>query len=292
MRRGSLRNISALLLLTLAEAAAGCGGGAARRPPAPAQRLQETQARAGARAWAKGDLKAAIAAQERALLAARSVEDEEGIALRVLDLAALHRAAGEPAEASAALAELLAEPPPLPYPGRLRAEAARVAGLLALDAGDAPGGARWAERALELCDAAGCDTRGAILNLQARAALLGGDREGALRTARAALPANREAGDDVERANSSRITADAQLALGRPAAAADAYADALELDKRLGLEAKIFLDLFGLGRSAQGLGRAGEARGWFERARAVALAAGDEAGATEAAALLEALPAP
>ena len=211
MGQGSLRSLAALLALALAEAAAGCGGGGARRPPAPAQRRQEEQARAGARAWAKGDLKSAIAAQERALLAARSVEDEEGIALRVLDLAALHRAAGAAGAASAALAELLAEPPPLPYPGRLRAEAARLAGLLALDAGDAPGGARWAARALEL-------------------------------------------------------------------------------DKRLGLEAKIFLDLVGLGRSAQGQGRAGEARGWFERARAVALAAGDEAGATEAAALLEGLP--
>lgn len=292
MRRGSLRSLSALLLLSLAEAAAGCGGGAARRPPAPAQRLQEEQARAGARAWAKGDLPAAIAAQERALLAARSVEDEEGIALRALDIAALHRAAGEAGEASAALAELLAEPPPLPYPGRLRAEAARLAGLLALDAGDAAGGARWAARALELCDAAGCGRRGAILNLQARAALLGGDREGAIRIAQAALPANREAEDDVERANSARIVADAELALGRPAAAAGAYAYALALDKRLGLEAKIFLDLVGLGRAAQGQGRVGEARGWFERARAVALAAGDEAGATETAALLEALPAP
>lgn len=292
MGQGSFRSLTALLLLALAEGAAGCGGGAARRPPAPAQRLQEEQARAGAKAWAKGDLQAAIAAQERALLAARSVEDEEGIALRVLDLAALHRAAGEAGEASAALAELLAEPPPLPYPGRLRSEAARLAGLLELDAGDAAGGARWAARALELCDAIGCDTRGAILNLQARAAHLGGDREGAIRIARAALTANREAGDDVERANSSRIVADAQLALGRPAAAAAAYADALELDKRLGLEPKIFLDLVGLGRSAQGQGRAGEARGWFQRARAAALAGGDEAGATEAAALLEALPPP
>jgi hypothetical protein len=290
MRRESLRNLSALLLLALAEGAAGCGGGGARRPPAPAQRLQEQEARAAARAWSKGDLQAAIAAQERALLAARSVEDEEGIALRVLDLAALHRAAGEAGEASAALAELLAEPPPLPYPGRLRAEAARLAGLLALDAGDAAGGARWAARAVKLCGAGGCDRRGAILNLQARAAFLAGDQAGALRLAKEASSANREAGDDVERANSARIAADAELALGRPAAAAGAYADALALDKRLGLEMKIFLDLVGLGRSAQSRGLAGEARGWFERARAVALAAGDEAGATEADALLESLP--
>ena len=288
MRPGYRRSLAALLLLALAVAAAGCGG-AARRPPAPAFRLQEEQARAGGKAWAKGDLRAAIAAQERALLAARSVEDEEGIALRVLDLAALRRSAGEPAEARAALEELLAEPPPLPYPGRLRAEAARLAGLLALDAGDAAGGARWAQRAVELCDAARCSRRGAMVNLEARAAFLAGDREAAIRLARQALSLNRDEKDDVERANSSRIVADARLALGDAAAAADAYADALSLDKKLGLEGKIVLDLAGLGRAAQRQGRGDEARSWYERARAAARAAGDEAGAAEAEALLEGL---
>jgi tetratricopeptide (TPR) repeat protein len=289
MKPGSLRSLAALLLLALAEGVAGCGGSAPRRPPAPAFRLQEEQARAGGKAWAKGDLRGAIAAQERALLAARSVEDEEGIALRVLDLAALHRGAGEPAAARAALDELLAEPPPLPYPGRLRAEAARLAGLLALDAGDVPGGARWAQRAVELCRAARCERRGAMVNLQARAAFLAGDPEGAIRLAQKALPLNRGAEDDVEHANSLRIVADAQLALGRSAAATDAYADALALDKKLGLGGKIYQDLVGLGRAAQGQGRGEEARGWFERARAAARAAGDEAGAAEADALLEAL---
>jgi tetratricopeptide (TPR) repeat protein len=289
MRPGNLRSLAALLLLALAEAATGCGG-APKRTPAPAFRLQEEQARAGRKAWAKGDLPAAIAAQERALLAARSVEDEEGIALRVLDLAALHRAAGEPAAAQAALAELLAEPPPLPYPGRLRAEAARLAGLLALDAGEPAAGTRWAQRAVELCEAARCGRKGAMVNLQARAAFLAGDREEAVRLAREALSLNRDARDDAERANSLRVVADGQLALGSASAAAEAYADALALDKKLGLEDKIVLDLLGLGRAAQGQGHAEEARGWFERARAAAGAAGDESGAAEAEALLETLP--
>lgn len=288
MRRESLKSLAALLLLALAETAGGCGG--ARRPPAPAFRAQEEQARAARKAWSKGDLQAAIAAQERALLIARSVEDVEGIALRVLDIAALRRSAGEPAQARAALEELLAEPPPLPYPGHLRAEAARLAGLLALDAGDAAAGARWASHALELCGAAKCADRGAMVNLQARAAFVAGDPGGALRLAHEAHSLNRDAEDDVERANSLRIVADAQLALDRAAAAAETYADALALDKRLGLESKIFLDLVGLGRAAQLQGRAGEARGWFGRARAVAAAAGREEDATEADALIEALP--
>jgi tetratricopeptide (TPR) repeat protein len=128
-----------------------------------------------------------------------------------------------------------------------------------------------------------------MVNLQARTAFLAGDGEGAIRLAQEALSLNREERDDAERANSSRILADAQLALGNAAAAAEAYADAIALDKRLGLGDKLVLDLSGLGRAAQAQGRGEEARGWFERARAAARAAGDEAGAATAEALLEAL---
>jgi tetratricopeptide (TPR) repeat protein len=286
---GRRARLAGLLALALAEAAAGgCGGAPPREPPA-AYRLQQDHARAGARAFAKGDLRAAIAAHERALLAARSVEDATSIALRILDLAALHRAAGDPDEARAALAELLAEPPPLPYPGRWRAEAARVAGLIALDGGDAAAGARWAERSLALCRSARCPGEGAIVNLQARAAFLAGDGAAATTSANEAIALNRAAGNDAELANSSRIVADAALAGGRHAAASRAYEQALQLDKKLGLEPKIVLDLLGLGRAAQAAGRTNDARSFFERARAAARGAGDEQGAAEAAALIESL---
>ncbi|HEY5997732.1 MAG TPA: hypothetical protein VI078_00325 [bacterium] len=279
--RSKTGRTAALALLALAEAlAAGCGGA----PPArsPAYRLQEDLARSGGKAWAKGDLQGAIASEERALVVARSVEDEEGIALRILDIAALRRAAGQPAEAWAALAELLDQPPALPYPDRLRAEAARIAGLLALDAGNAVEGARWAGRARELCSASRCGREGALLNLRARAAFVAGEHGEALRLAREAGALNREAKDDAERANSLRIGADAALALGRPGDAAEAYAAALEIDKRLGLAGKVYLDLLGLGRAAQDGGRAAEARGWYERARAAARAAGADAAEAEA----------
>ncbi len=284
-----MRRLPALLLaLALAEAlAAGCGG--APRRPGPAFRLQDDFSRAGGKAWAKGDLRAAIAAQERALAAARSVEDDEGIALRILDPAALHRAAGEPAQALAALAELLAEPPPLAYPGQWRAEGARLAGLIALDGADTAAGISWAAQSLERCLASRCPQQGAIVNLQARAAFLAGDAPGAIRLAKKALPLNRAAKDREETANSSRIVADAELASGRCDAAARAYSAALALDKKLGRDTKILLDLLGLGKAAQAAGKPDEALGYFERARAVACASGDEAGAAQTGALIEAL---
>lgn len=251
--------------------------------------MQEKYTQAGGKAWARGDLRAAIAAQERALIAARSVEDEEGIALRILDLAALHRAAGEPAEARSALAELLEEPPALAYPPRWRAAAARLAGLLALDGGDPAGGARWAARALELCRMPACPEAGAIVNLQARAAFIAGDLEGAIIFAKRSQSLNRAAKDREETANSSRIIADAELGSGRPAAAARAYSAALALDKKLGLDAKILLDLVGLGRAAQDEGRTREALDYFKRASAVARAGGNEKATAEINALIEAL---
>lgn len=232
-------------------------------------------------------MRAAIGAQERALVAARSVEDDEGIALRILDLAALHRAAGEAPEARAALEELLAEAPPLAYPGRWRAEAARMAGLLALDGGDTAAATRWAARALEICRAARCPGEGAIVNLQARAAFLAGDLSGAIRLARKALPLNRSAKDEEETANSSRIIADAEMRAGRHADAGRAFADALALDKKLGLETKIVLDLLGLGNAARGAGRAREARDYFARARTAARASGDAKTAAAIDALIE-----
>lgn len=291
-RAAARRLLAALLTLALAEASGpGCGGAPRREPPA-AYRLQQEHARAGARAWSKGDVRAAIAAHERALIAARSVEDETAIALRILDLAALRRIAGEPEAARAALEEMLAEPPPLAYPVRWRAEAARLAGLIALDAGAAGESARWAERAVALCRAARCPEEGAIVNLQARAAFLGGDVDRAAHLAEEALPLNDAAKDEGEAANSSRIIADAHLAAGRHAAAARAYSEALAADKRLGLDRKIALDLLGLGRAAQLAGRPDEALGYFERARAVARAAGDDAGAAEGAALIDVLRAP
>lgn len=178
-------------------------------------------------------------------------------------------------EARAALEELLAEAPPLSYPGRWRAEAARLAGLLALDSGDTAAATLWAVRAFDICRAARCPGGGAIVNLQARAAFLAGDREGAIRLARKALPLNRAAKNEEETANSSRIIADAEMGAGRHANAGRAFATALALDKKLGLEAKIVLDLIGLGNAARGDGRTREARDYFERARTAARASGD-----------------
>lgn len=285
MRRLAL----ALLLAATAAELPGCAGG---RPAPEPFRRQSAASRAAERAHRRGDLAGAIAAREQALLAARSVEDVEGIAVAVLDLAALHREAGEPARADAALAELLADPPPLPFSAARRADAAFLAGLLAVDDDDLVRGRAFAERARGLCSAGRCPRAGAILNLLARIDYLGGDFDCAARRGGEAARLLAGDGDSAELANARRIVADADLARDRPGEAGRGYEKALAMDRRLGLGDKVFLDLVGLGRAAAARGRAEEAAGWFRRARAVALAGGDAAGVREAEALLASPPSP
>ncbi|UCH54181.1 MAG: hypothetical protein JSW09_05250, partial [Pseudomonadota bacterium] len=112
---------------------------------------------------------------------------------------------------------------------------------------------------------------------RARLALARADHTAALAVARAALAANRRHGDRTEEANSLRLIGDAALRRHELDSAYAAYAEALEIDKALGLPSKIARDLIGIGESRRAQGHAHDAVGYFRRAQSVALAAGDTA---------------
>ena len=97
-----------------------------------------------------------------------------------------------------------------------------------------------------------------------------------------ALALNRAAKADEETANSLRIAADVRSAFGELAKAHEGYAEALVLDKRLGLATKIRLDLIRLGDVAVGQGRVEEARIYYRRALDASRGAADESGIAEA----------
>ena len=105
-------------LLALAEAAAGCGGGAARRPRRRPSAPGGAGVRAAGRAWAKGDLRGGDrrpgARAARGPLGGGRGGDR---AARARSGRAAPRRGRAGARRAAALEELLAEPPPLPYPG-------------------------------------------------------------------------------------------------------------------------------------------------------------------------------
>jgi len=252
---------------------------------APTQNRTEQQASAlnhrAARAYEQGDYRRAAALYGQALRLNTAVENPEGIAVNALSLARAHQAGGDAAAAHRVLDGLLAEGP---LPAERRAEAQARKTQLYLDANDAARALEWSDKALASCT--GCAARPAIQTLRGRAALAAGNPAAALDWAGKALAATGDAG---ERANALRLTGEAQLARGEHQAALAPLGQALELDRGLGLPARIFLDLMALGSAQLRLGNRTGARDYFSRARSVSTAAGDDAGARAAARAIEGL---
>ena len=256
---------------------------------APPQGKIEQQAVAlnqrAARAFEQGDVRRAAALYEQAMRLNMGIENTEGIAANALSLARAHQAAGDAAAAHRVLDELLAERP-LPIAQTRRAEAQARKALIYLDAADAPRAVEWSDKALASCT--GCAALPAIQTLRGRAALAAGDHAGALDwadKARAAAGSQQAS----ERANALRLAGEAHLARGSHRTAVAPLEQALEIDRGLGLPARIRLDLMALGRAQLQLGNRAAARDYFARARSVSEAANDPAGVQAADRAIEGL---
>ena len=259
----------------------GCGGARQLYRSAPLEREIELNRKATT-AFERGHYETALAGFREALQISRAIEHVDGIAANLLDLAAVHRALGDAEKAAFAVDEILSEGR-LPFSPVQRSAAAYLRALLFTDQNALAEASRLSAEARALCRESACRNEGRIVNLQARIAFLGGDRAAALAAALEALRLNREAKADDETANSLRVAADVHSALGELAKAQEGYAEALVLDKRLGLAAKIRLDLIRLGDVAAGRGRGEDARVYYRRALDASRGAADERGATEAA---------
>lgn len=259
---------------------------------APPQNKAEQQAAAlnqrAARAFDQRDYPRAAALYEQALRLNAAVENSEGIAVNALSLARAHQAGGDVAAAHRVLDGLLADGP-LPLAPARRAEAQARKAQLYLDANDAAGALAWSDKALASC--AGCAALPAIQTLRGRAALAVADHGAALEWANRALAmiGTSPAGNAGERANALRLAGEARLGRGEHQAALATLEQALELDRGLGLPARIFLDLMALGRVQRATGNRAAARDYFVRARSVGAAANDEAGARAANSAIEGL---
>jgi tetratricopeptide (TPR) repeat protein len=281
----TLTIIAACLMAALVTG--GCAGVAPAQNPTERQAVSLNQR--AARAYEQGDFRRAAALYEQALRLNASIENTGGIAANALSLARAHQAAGNAAAAHGALDQVLGDSP-LPFTPAQRAEAQARKAQLYLDAGDAARAREWSDHALASC--AGCAALPAILNLRARAALAAGDPSGALEWSAKALAATVD-GRTRERANALRLTGEARLARGEHQTALAPLEQALELDRELGLQARIHSDLMALGSAQLQLGDRAKAREYFNRAHAVSEAANDPAGVRAADRAVDALqPAP
>lgn len=279
--RGAVRVAGLVIALGLLTA---CGS--ARPPQNPAQHNAATLAQAAARAWTRGDAAQATALYERALAAAESVEDFELAGAMLLNLTLVQSAAGDLRGAHARVERIVAAPQR--YGAALTAQAATRKALLYLDAPDADAALVWAERAQAAC-ASPCALDATLGNIRAHVAVQRGDAAGAAKWATFAAAA---AGDaSAEKANAMRLLGRALRIQGQGDAAASVLAQALALDRKLGLSARVALDLIEAADNEAARGRGAEAREFYERARDVYRAAGNGRAADDLRARIDALPA-
>lgn len=250
---------------------AGCAGQPAPILPPAQERIAEAAGRGSVLARAGDNAAAALQFQE-ALRIARTIEDADAIAANAISLSIVYQRLGHPAAARSALAVVL-EAPGARFPERrvLQAELRRAIVELAGSATEEA--MAYARRASERCQRLGCDLAAAILNVQADAALEGGDAQEALRFAQAAEASARGRVDRVETANALRNAGRARARLGDPSGAIPALEQALEIDRALADPRKILADLTELERASAAKGDAQAARTYSERARAITRAA-------------------
>lgn len=275
------RRFALALLLSFALpwlAGSGCSG-AAPAPVPPAKERGGAWNRRGLAAEARGDRDGAFAAFREELKVRRSIEDTDGSAGALLNLARLHRLNGEiPAAKEKIDSALLL----VPVENPLFPETAFERGKIALAAGDLPAAKEWAAKAV-LGEKG--TSAGRMLNLLARTLFLDGKVDEARARAGEALEANRKAGARGEEANSLRLLGDIAAEGSDRKTAEGLYLTALSIDKETADSGKIASDLRALGAVAEARGDLANAIGFLSRAVVVSRNGDDPREA--AAALLE-----
>lgn len=236
-------------------------------PPRLPQALEQANAaeKDARRALKGGELLRAQHGFAKTLALRQSLDDADGVATTLINLATVTHKLHEDEAALVWLDKILLEKGRLYAPEFHLTAAFRKAVILTnlarLDE---------AESALQLAEkncSKKCATRFGIDALHARLLLLKGDADGALALAQA-LSKEANAGKE-EQANALRIVAAAEEKLLRFADALQHYQAVLEMDKALALGDRIGEDLSGMARASKQLGRDDEAAMYARRAALV-----------------------
>ncbi|MEQ1806180.1 MAG: hypothetical protein ABL900_12470 [Burkholderiaceae bacterium] len=241
------------------------------RPPSAAQASAQAHHLTGARALRRGDLNGALAAYGDALAASDSVEDFEGSATALLNLALVHARLGQLDAAHARVDRILTAPQR--YSDAQRGQAATRKAMLYLDAKSYGMALQWADQARAVCGDP-CPLAATLANLRACVALDRGESERAIGQATRAADLAAALGQPAEHANALRLLGRASTRIGKTDEAAQALARALQLDRELGLPERISLDLMHAGENEERRAQPAAARDFYERALNVAQAAG------------------
>ncbi len=262
----------------------GCGT-IPRRPSAAARRALDLNSKAEA-AFRQGDYEVALGLYNGALKTSSGIEYPDGIAINLLNMAAVYRRLGDRENAQKCLDKILIlDGRGVPFSAPNLSDAAFMKAILFTDGGEYPTAIDWTDRALGFCDSGSCRHEGKVYNLKARIELLGNDVSAALRNAALGLELNRKSGDRQEKANSLRLLADARALDGEYQTAEGLYKAALIIDKDLGQGLKIEADLQGIGAALLKQGKYTDAENYYRRALAVGRALDDTKGVQAAKAM-------
>ncbi len=251
-----------LCLLALAGLAA-CSSPPPPRPPAALEQMAASD-KAAWRAARDGDWAAARSLFEQARRLHQAQDDVAGVATATINLSTAQHHLGNDEEALRLLNIVLADAA-MPYPAPLRANAAFRKAVIMADRGQEREANAALDASQQLCGS--CQLAAGISNLRARLALAKGDYAAALKLAKSAADA--AGGEKEELANARRHSAFAEAALGQNEEALAHYQAALELDKQMGISARIAEDLEGAAKALERLGRRNEAASYAHRAAAV-----------------------
>lgn len=251
-----------VLIVSIAVLAA-CGSPPPRLPAALDQaRIADKDAM---RALRMGEMRNAQVLLARSLALHQAVDDTDGAASALISLATVAHRLHDDDDALKLLDQVLLDHAAI-YPREWHITAAFRRAVILADLNRIDEAAQVVDLADRQCER-DCPLRFGMEVLKARLALLRGDAAGSLELAQPVASA-REAGGE-EQANALRIVAAAEERLAHHEAALQHYRAALELDKSLGLSARIEADLNGMARALSQLGRAGEAAGYARRAAIV-----------------------
>lgn len=245
----------------------GCAGTTANAVPrAKLQAIQHNQR--GVAEEAQGNADAALEEFSEALRLNASMENRNGMAIALINIARTNRLKGDIAAARAAMERASAlSPLDADLAAELNFEKAKVF----LAAGDMA-------TARKLAGQAAGEEKGEYpgrrLNLVAMIALRQGDVNEARALAEKALKINRDEDSTGEIANSLRLLGEVYVAQGDNGQAVKCYTEALALDKELGAGNKIASDLRSLAALSEKTGDVAGAIGYLRRAVEVSLNSG------------------
>jgi tetratricopeptide (TPR) repeat protein len=249
-----------IILLLLAAILSACGSMPAPRLPQAVEQAQ-TADKDARRALRSGDLLRARHDFAKALLLQQSLDDTAAAATTIINLATVTHQLHDDEAALVWLDKILLEKTAL-YPADSNLAAAFRKTVILTSLARLPEADAALRQAEKLCDKK-CPLRFNIEALHARLQLLKGDAQGALVLAQA-ISKEADAGQE-EQANALRIIAAAEEKLARYTDSLQHYQAALEMDKTLGLGARIVEDLSGMARTAKQLGRDQEASAFARR---------------------------